>query len=162
MADIKYVTITKTCVGSLTFNLVNPMTNARQIIDIPSDAKTRVLPLEWAALVYADSASGAYKLYKNGYFAFDNKDVVYKYALDHGYVIGDVENVVTVDSKYLDNILDDLKNGRTPKLKTIIEGSEKGLLDVVQIAREHVSELTQGVISWVEKIAKIQLLADGE
>ena len=155
-----YVKIIKTCPGNLVVTITNPFTRISQRLEFDSAQNEQILPLEWAAFVYADSASGAYKMYKDGYFTFDNPDTVKKAAEDGGVLIGNVDFTPT-SSTYTKDILLAL----TKCDKAAIDGyikNPKGANDVVRIANEHQAELTKATIDYLEKQLHVSLTVADE
>jgi hypothetical protein len=159
--DNNYIRLVKTCVGSLDFELINPTTNAKQVVRLESDSKGKIMPIEWAALVYADNASGAYKLYKAGYFTFDKPNDVYEYAKTHNFIFGDIDMQPIESPTYGSDILAVLKSGTISKIDKYLD-TAKHQEDLVRIARANISDIKAGTISYVEKKLNIKLQIDGE
>lgn len=158
----KYVRLIKTCVGKIAFTVTNPDTGVKQIVSIPSDGKERTLPINWAAYIYQDTTGGAYKMYKNNYFTFDDPDAVYNYAYNNGLIIGDVTiKEQSIDSSYLDEVKKALLTSDTLKLDKIAS-TEKGKDDLAHVARENIGSLKGSTRSYVEKLLGITLVAEGE
>jgi hypothetical protein len=155
----KYVKIIKTCPGNLIIRIVNPMTRLEQRLEFMSGKNEQLISLEWASYVYSDSSSGVYKMFRDGYFTFDDPELVAKTAKENGILMGDVDFTPNSPS-YVDDILVVLKKGD----KTAIDGyltSPKGADDVIQIANSHIGELTKSTISYLEEKCKISLEVDG-
>src|SRR5574344_1945436 len=151
--DPKYVKIIKTCPGNLVITIVDPMTRLSQRLEFLSDKKFQIISLEWASYVYADASSGCYRMYKDGYFTFDNPELVKKTAEANGVLMGDVD-FEPKSPEYLDDILKVLKKFD----KTAIDGyltQQKGIDDVIQVANTHIGELTKSTIDYLEK--KLQI-----
>ncbi len=162
METPEYVVITKTCIGSLMLTVTNPATGMIHRIAMRSDEPKRMVPVATAALIYTDPYSGAYRMYKEGYFSFDNPQVVYDYAYNHGLIIGDPEIVrQPVDSSYLEGIKRALLSGNALEVDKYC-ATAKGLEDVARIARTLVGELRQSMIKHVEGKIGTGLTAEGE
>ena len=158
-SQIKYVKIIKTCPGNLVITIVNPLTRISQRLEFLSGKNEQLISLEWAAYVYSDSASGVYKMYKDGYFTFDHPEIVKKAAEDAGVLMGDID-FEPKPASYTSDIVAVLKKGD----KIAIDGyinTPKGADDVIQIANEHLGELTKSTIEYLEKKLKISLIVDG-
>lgn len=148
----QYVDIIKTTVGSITFDIVNPDTGMKQVIDIPADAKKRMVPIKVAALVYVDTYSGAYKMYKQGYFTFSNVEAVYNYAYKNNLIMGDVDiknQPVSLD--YMPKIYKALISDDTTYIDAILEKSDKGKMDVLSTAGAHIKELKTSMVNHLEQ-----------
>lgn len=157
-----YVVITKTCVGSLTLTITNPVTGVINHIQLRADEPKRMIPLATAALIYTDMYSGAYRMYKQGYFSFDNPELVYKYAYDHGMIIGDPDIVVQkTKSDYLEGLKKALISGNKIEIDNYC-ATEKGLTDVVRVARANIGSLRASTVQYIESKAQISLSVDGE
>lgn len=165
MADNpKYVTLNKTCVGSLILTVINPVTSIATRIRLASNEPKRTIPVATAALIYADTYGGAYRLYKQGYFNFSDPKAVYDYALEQGLIIGDESVVVQdrqVETDYLDKILAALKSGNRLNVEKLLT-SDKSKRDVATVAREHVGELQQSMIKYLEEKLQVGLTVEGE
>lgn len=155
-----YCRIIKTRPGSLSIDLINPTTNAHQTINFAADKKEQLLPVEWGALIFADTASGAYKLFKTGYFTFDNVDKVKEYAYKNNLLMGEVEMIGTSPA-HLDEILVDLKSGKQDKIKMHLD-TDLHKEDVARVAMAHLDELQKGVIALLEKELQISLTVNDE
>jgi len=164
MSEIKnekqYIKMIKTCLGNLRVALVNPNTQIAHQIEFKSDQETKVLPIELASLVYCDTASGAFRAFKAGYFTFDDVPAIRAYAEERGLLIGDVD-FTPEPANYKDLILQDLLSGSKTRIESHFD-TAKHQEDVARVAREHLSELTKGVISLIEKSLKVTLVVDGE
>ncbi len=158
-AQIQSVRIIKTCVGALSFTIVNPLTGISQRMEISSGAKDRMIAIPWAACIYADISSGAYRMYKQGYFTFSDENAVYEYALEHGLVLGDVEIKSGMKSDHLQEILNALTSGNTLAIDKFLDGA-KDRIDLVHVARDNYGDLKQSIISYIEKKAGVQLKED--
>lgn len=156
----KYFKMIKTCVGGLDVELVNPLTNAKQRLFFEADTVSKIVPIEWAATVYADTSSGAYKMFKQGYFTFDDVKPVKDYAIEHGFLMGDVD-FDNEPTTYNDDILVALKSSTRSKIDKYLD-TQKHQEDLCQIAREHISELNVGIIKYIEDKLKIALRVEGE
>jgi hypothetical protein len=154
-----YVHIIKTCPGSLIVNIVNPFTHIAQRLEFVNNQKEQILPLEWAAYVYADSASGAYKMYKDGYFTFDSPELVKQEAERLGVLIGSVD-FTPVSPDYSNDILKALKANDKKALDGYLL-TEKGSSDVVSILNENRKDITQSVVDYIQKKLKISVDIDG-
>jgi len=98
-------------------------------------------------------------MYKDGYFTFDDPELVKKTAEANGVLMGDVD-FEPKSPEYLDDILKVLKKFD----KVAIDGyltQQKGVDDVIQVASTHVSELTKSTIDYLEKKLQISLVVDG-
>lgn len=158
----EYVVITKTCIGSLTLTVMNPATGSTHRIPMRADEPKRMVPLATAALIYADPYSGAYRMYKEGYFSFDNPQKVYEYAYAHGLVIGDPELMKQAsDAGYLDAVKRALLGGNKLEIDKYC-ATPKGLEDVARIARANIADLKQSMIKYVEDKIGMSLTVDGE
>jgi hypothetical protein len=155
----KYVKIIKTCPGNLIITIVNPMTRLAQRLEFMSGKNEQLVSLEWASYIYSDSSSGVYKMYKDGYFTFDNPEAVKKAAAEAGILMGDVD-FVPVPASYVDDILVVLKKGDKKAIDGYIT-TQKGADDVIQIANEHIGELTKSTIDYLEKQLHVSLTVDG-
>lgn len=157
-----YVVITKTCVGSLTLTVTNPVSGVISRIQLRADEPKRMVPLATAALIYTDMYSGAYRMYKEGYFSFDNPELVYKYAYDHGMIIGDPDIVQQkTNSSYMETLKKALISGNKFELDKYFE-TTKGAADVVHVARGILGSLRQSTVQYIETKAKTSLTVDGE
>lgn len=159
---IKYIRVVKECVGAISFTIVNPETGIKQIVSIPADGTDRVLPISWAACVYQDMASGAYKMYKSGYFTFDDPDAVYSYAYEHNLIMGDVTvKAQPVSASYLDDLKKALINNNTMVIDKAAT-TAKGKDDLVHVARENLGDLKESTKRYVEKLVGVSLTAEAE
>lgn len=157
-----YVVITKTCVGSLTLTVTNPISGVVSRIQLRADEPRRMIPVSTAALIYTDMYSGAYRMYKAGFFTFDKPDLVYDYAYKNGMIIGDPD---MAKQPFKTSYLEDLKKALVAGNKLEIDNfckTEKGLSDVVRVARANLGSLRQTTIQYVESKAKVSLTVDGE
>lgn len=158
----EYVVITKACVGSLTLTLQNPVTGVISRIILRADEPKRMVPVATAALVYTDMYSGAFRMYKDGYFTFDKPEVVYNYAYEHGMIIGDPEICKqSVTESYLDDIAKAILSGNKDKIEEFCK-TDKGCEDLARVAREHVGELRQSMIKYIEEKIGVPLTVEGE
>lgn len=158
----EYVVLTKTCIGSLTITVTNPATGMIHRIAMRADEPKRMVPLATAALIYTDTYGGAYRMYKEGYFSFDDPQKVYDYAYQHGLIIGDPELIKQAsDSSYLDTIRRALLSGNKLEIDKYCENA-KGIEDVARIARSIVADLKQSMIKYVEEKVGVSLTVDGE
>lgn len=158
----QYVVITKTCVGSLTLTVTNPSTGAIQRIVLRANEPSRMVPVATAALIYTDTYGGAYRMYKQGYFSFNNPQAVYDYAFENGLIVGDPE-LIKQDSS--SSLLEDIKKALLAGNRLEIDkfcAKEKGLEDVARVARSIVGELKQSVIKYVEEKIGVGLTVEGE
>lgn len=153
-----FVYIHKTCIGHLVVQLTHPITGAKQKLVFEAAQTKKILPLEWAALVYADTSSGAYNLFKKGYFTFSDNEKVRDYALEHNLLIGDVDlsDLVVKDANHLEEVLATLKSGKKTRIDELLK-NQKTAEDVVRVARENVESLTQGILDYIEKKLGIAL-----
>ena len=158
----EYVVITKACVGSLTLTMQHPLTGVVTRIILRADEPKRMVPVATAALIYTDMYSGAYRMYKQGYFSFDKPQLVYDYAFNNGLIVGDPE-LIKQDStpSYLEDIKKALVSGNRLEIDKFCS-KEKGLEDVARVARSIVGELKQSVIKYVEEKIGVALTVDGE
>lgn len=157
---MEYYKIIKTCQGRLVFTLVDPITNARQVITFESDAKQKIVPEKWAILVFADTASGAYKLYRAGYFTFDKPEEVFEAAKKEGYVFGDID-FTPAKGDFVDKVVEILKEGKKTEIEKLLD-NPKTASDVVAAIQEHKDDINLSVIRLVENKLKVQLIVDGE
>lgn len=158
----EYVIITKACVGSLTLTMQHPLTGVVTRIILRADEPKRMVPVATAALIYTDMYSGAYRMYKDGYFTFDKPDLVYNYAYEHGMIIGDPDIVKqNINASYLDDVRQAIFSGNKDKLDKLCE-TVKGREDVARVAREHVGDLKQTMIKYIEEKIGVPLTVDGE
>lgn len=158
----QYVVITKTCVGSLTITVTNPTTGAIQRIVLRADQPQRMVPVATAALIYTDTYGGAYRMYKAGYFSFDDPQKVYDYAFNNGLILGDPD-LIKQDST--PTLLEDIKKALIAGNRLEIDkfcSKEKGLEDVARVARSIVGELKQSTIKYVEEKVGVGLTVEGE
>jgi len=162
METPEYVVITKTCIGSLVLTVSNPATGMTHRIAMRSDEKKRMVPLATAALIYTDPYSGAYRMYKDGYFSFDNPQRVYDYAFSKGLVIGDPELIKQAsDGGYLDAVKSALVSGNKLEIDKYMSNA-KGLEDVARVARANIADLKQSTIKYVEDKIGVSLTVEGE
>lgn len=158
----EYVVITKACVGSLTLTMQHPLTGVVTRIILRADEPKRMVPVATAALIYTDMYSGAYRMYKDGYFTFDKPDLVYTYAYEHGMIIGDPDIIKqNINASYLDDVRQAIFSGNKDKLDKLCE-TVKGREDVARVAREHVGDLKQTMIKYIEEKIGVPLTVDGE
>ena len=157
----EYYNIIKTCTGRLVFTLVDPMTNAKQTIEFASDSTNKLVPAQWAMTVFADTASGAYKLYKAGYFTFDKPEEIFNLAKEKGFLMGDIE-MPSTSSTYMKDIKDLLLKGNITEINTFINASQKNADDLIRVARDNIDDLSQGIIKYIEKRFNTQLTVDGD
>ena len=158
----EYVVITKACVGSLTLTMQHPLTGVVTRIILRADEPKRMVPVATAALIYTDMYSGAYRMYKDGYFTFDKPDLVYNYAYEHGMIIGDPDIIKqNINASYLDDVRQAIFSGNKDKLDKLCE-TVKGREDVARVAREHVGDLKQTMIKYIEEKIGVPLTVDGE
>ena len=158
----EYVVITKACVGSLTLTMQHPLTGVVTRIVLRADEPKRMVPVATAALIYTDMYSGAYRMYKDGYFTFDKPDLVYNYAYEHGMIIGDPDIIKqNINASYLDDVRQAIFSGNKDKLDKLCE-TVKGREDVARVAREHVGDLKQTMIKYIEEKIGVPLTVDGE
>jgi len=163
MGTPDYVVINKTCVGSLTITVTNPATGAVQRIMLRSNEPKRMVPVATAALIYTDTYGGAYRMYKQGYFAFDDPQKVYDYAFANGLIVGDPD-LIKQDKGGV-NYLEDIKKALLSGNKLAIDkfcDNAKGIEDVARVARSIVNDLKQSVIKYVEEKIGVALTVEGE
>ena len=159
MSENKYCKIIKIRPGHLRITLVNPMSQARQVLIFAADKKEQILPIEWAALIFADTASGAYKMLKNGYYTVDNIEAVKQYAMDNGFMMGSIDFVPRA-ADYGDQILVALKSQSKTAIKPFL--TPEHVEFVARIARENIADLSHGMISYLEDTLKISLTVENE
>lgn len=113
----------------------------------------QILPLDWALGIVADNA--LYNMYKTGKITFDKNDELAKAAYDAGVWFDEHFDFAPAKETDNDDILKVLKLGVRTQIENCIKkyGEEK----VKNVAIVHLSELTQGVVSKLESIFKIQL-----
>ena len=162
METPEYVVITKTCIGSLTITVTNPSTGAIQRIVLRANEPKRMIPVATAALIYTDTYGGAYRMYKQGYFSFDDPQKVYDYAYNNGLIVGDPELIKQDSSStYLEDVKKALLSGNRLEIDKFC-AKDKGLEDVARVARSCIGELKQSVIKYVEEKIGVSLTVDGE
>lgn len=159
MSETKYSRILKLRPGHLRISLVNPVTQAKQTLIFAADKKEQILPVEWAALVFADTASGAYKMFKNGYFTFDNVEPVQQYAIENGLMMGAVD-FQPRNPQYLDDILLALKSQSKAAIKPFLTAAHQE--NVARIARDNINSISHGMIKYLEDTFKISLTVENE
>lgn len=159
MSENKYCKIIKIRPGHLRITLVNPMTQARQTLVFTADKKEQILPIEWAALIFADTASGAYKMLKSGYYTVDDIEIVKKYAMDNGLMMGSVD-FTPREANYTDKILVALKSGSKAAVKPFLTPEHQEY--VARVARENIATLSNGMINYLEDTLKIRLTVENE
>ena len=158
----EYVVITKTCVGSLTITVTNPVTGVISRIILRSDEPKRMVPVATAALIYTDMYSGAYRMYAQGYFTFDKPEKVYNYAYEHGLIIGDPEIMKqNISASYLDDILKAILSGNKNDIDKYCQDS-KGREDLARVARAHIGELRQSMLNYIEQKVGVPISVEGE
>jgi hypothetical protein len=156
----KYVKIIKTCPGNLAITIVDPMTRLSQRLEFMNEKDEQYISLEWASYIYSDSSSGVYKMYKDGYFTFDHPELVKKAAEEEGILMGDIDFTPTSPT-YVEDILTVLKKCDKKAIDGYIT-TPKGASDVVQIANQHVQDLTKGTIDYIENKLHISLTVDND
>lgn len=158
----EYVVITKACVGSLTLTMQHPVTGVVTRIMLRADEPKRMVPISTAALIYTDMYSGAYRMYKDGYFTFDNPEKVYKYAYEQGMIIGDPEICKqNTNADYLDSIRKAILSGNKNEIDKYCD-SDKHREDLARVARAHIGELRQSMLKYIEEKIGVPLTIDGE
>ena len=159
MSETKYSRIIKLRPGHLRISLVNPVTQAKQTLVFAADKKEQILPVEWAALVFADTAGGAYKMFKGGYFTFDDMAPVQQYAIEHGLMMGAVD-FEPRSPRYLDDILLALKSGSKAAMKPFLTSQHQE--NVAKVARDNINSISHGMIKYIEDTLKISLTVENE
>lgn len=158
----EYVVITKTCIGSLVLTVTNPATGMTHRISMRADETKRMIPVSTAALIYTDPYSGAYKMYKEGFFSFDNPQKVYDYAYGNNLIIGDPTLMQQAsDSAYIENLERALRSGNRLEIDKFL-GTMKGQEDVARVARRIVNDLKQSTLKYVEEKTHVGLTVEGE
>lgn len=161
-ATPEYVVITKTCVGSLTITVTNPVTGVISRIMLRADEPKRMVPVSTAALIYTDMYSGAYRMYKQGYFTFDKPQQVYDYAYEHGLIIGDPSIMQqNISSNYLEDILKAILSGNKAEIDKYC-ADDKGKEDLARVARTHIGELRQSMLKYIEEKIGVPISVEGE
>lgn len=156
----KYVKMIKTCVGNLRISFFNPTTQASYSVVFQSTENEKVLSLEVASLIYADTGSGAYKAFKNGYFTFDDIPAIRNFADKRGLLMGELDFEPEVPN-YADAIIADLKSGSKERISAHFD-TPKHQEDLVRVARENRLDLTKGTIDYITKTLKVTIEVDEE
>lgn len=158
----EYVVITKACVGSLTLTMQNPVTGVVSRIILQADEPRRMVPLATAALVYTDMYSGAYRMFKDGYFTFDDPKKVYDYAYAQGMIIGDPEICKqNTNASYLEDIKAAIFSGKKEAIDAYCD-TDKHRADLAHVARANVGELRASMIKYIEEKIGVPLTVEGE
>lgn len=153
-----YYVITKTKPGNVYFEL-HPISNAdlKRMIKLTDKMPSTRLPKDWALGIFLDGE--VFSLYKKGYISFgDKSSEIKKAAIDEGVYFGTEEELAVINATdKTKEILDALKNS---KRSAIIDFINKDPQTVALIAREHLEELSTGVVGLVEEKLKVQIKVD--
>ena len=158
MSEVKNYKIIKTVPGTVLFSIhpiSNPMLTRRVVLTDQNPQQP--LPLDWALGIFADS--GAYKLYKDGLFTFDDNSVV-KEAFNAGVYFDDKLDFTPAKPDQEQYIFGILKGGNRQAVLDLIESKGADVVRNVAIAKA--GELTQNAVRMLEGIFKTQLIIDGE
>ena len=110
-------------------------------------------------MVFADTAGGAYKMFKGGYFTFDDMAPVQQYAIEHGLMMGAVD-FEPRSPRYLDDILLALKSGSKAAMKPFLTSQHQE--NVAKVARDNINSISHGMIKYIEDTLKISLTVENE
>ena len=158
MPDRKQFVLIKTTPNDVLFTLrsvENPQLT--RLVHLTAKHPQQPLPLEWALSVIADQT--LYGMYKKGYFAFDDNDALVQAAYDAGYYFDNKLDFKPAKKEDDGLILSILKVGNRTKIESSMK--EYGKDRVKDVAIAHVKELTQNVITVLEKMFGVQLTVDG-
>ena len=128
----------------------------RQIYLTSTHAK-QPLPVEWALSILADSV--LYTMYKRGLFTFDANDELAALAYERGYLFDNKLDFTPASPQDDALILSILKVGNRTKIEETIKKFGKERVKSVAVA--NLANLTQNVISVLEKMFGVQLTVDG-
>lgn len=116
------------------------------------------LPEDWALGIFQDDA--VFKLYKQGAFTFDDNESIAKAAFENGVYFGETFDFTPASPKRSEEILTILKTGNRRNIEACIQ--KYGASEVRDVAMSQAGVLTQNVISMLENVLNIQLIADGD
>lgn len=159
MSVVKNFQIIKTVPGTVIFNLhpiSNPVLSRRVMLTNQNPKQS--LPLDWALGIFADA--GAYSLYQNKSFTFDNNEAIVKAAFENGVYFDDKLDFEPAQLDRTETIFAVLKGGNRQAILKLID--EEGSDAVKDVAIAKADNLTNGVNKMLESIFKIQLTVDGE
>lgn len=156
---VKSFKIIKTIPGSVLFKL-SPVDNdnVRREIWLTSRHPEQVLPENWALGIFANDQ--VFELYRQKAFTFDRPEEITKLAIERGFYFEDASNIVVPAKPNQEKeILNILKSGERSKINTAMKQYGQDVVKNVAVA--HVTDLTQGVIAFLQNTWKIVLTIDG-
>lgn len=156
----KYFIITKTIPGEVYFEL-SPIDNTeqRRVVKLTEAAPTIRLPYNWALGVFLNPI--VYKMFQRGIFTFNDVDTVLKAAYEEQVYFDEKLDFEPAQPKVNDDVLTALKSGKKDTILKLMK-TETDKSRVLTVAHDHMDELTQGVISFLEKELNVQLIIDEE
>lgn len=154
----KFFKMTKAIPGNVVM-IIHPFSNPElsKVVKLTHRNPSQNLPLDWALGIFMNNES--YNLYKKGIITFDRNEELAKEAYENGAYFSDVLEFEPSTEKDMPLILDILKKGNRQAILNAIEkyGNDK----VRMVAIENLEDLSQGVVTMLEGIFKIQLTMDG-
>lgn len=156
--DNKYFIVTKTIPGEVYFEL-SPIDNSEQhrIINLTEAAPTVRLPHNWALGIFLNPI--AFKMFQRGLFTFNDVDAAVKAAYEEQVYFGEELDFAPVKVEINKEVLEALKSGKKNEIMKYL-ASDTDKSRVLTVAHDHINELTQGVISLLEKELGVQLIVD--
>lgn len=159
MSEIKNFKLIKVSPVTVMFSL-HPVSNPQlgRTISLTNRIPFQVLPLDWAMGVFADPE--VYQLYKEGAITFENNSEAVAAAIEAGVYFDEALDFTPAKPDQSKEILATLKAGNRQKILEAIE--EYGQETVKNVAMMNIEDLTQGIVSMLENVLKVQFVIDGE
>jgi hypothetical protein len=151
----KNFTMVKNCPGSLVVNLfIQDFTAPERKIRFSWDQEYQYIPTKWALGVFVTDS--ALKQLKEGYFTFENLDLLIKLADEEGYYVPEsIRENKTPTLKEIKRVL--LTNNKKEVQNLMQNASNKVVADLIISAREIYKSLSVDLVTWIEKTYKIGL-----
>lgn len=155
----KIYKIIKTVPGTVLI-AIHPISNQQltKLIHLTDRIPQQALPMDWALDVFLDSS--LFNLYQRGVITFDDNESLLQAAIENNVYFGEALDFTPAAPDRPKKILEILKSGVRSNILSVID--EYGKDVVFDVAKANVNNLTHNVISMLEGIFKIQLVADGE
>lgn len=127
-------------------------------IHLTSRMPQQMLPVDWALGVFIDD--GPMSLYQSGAITFEKNDELVRDAYEAGVYFTEELDFKPAEENRNDVIFGILQEGNRTKIMDAIK--EYGNDTVRDVAAVNCARLSQGVVSMLENIFKMQFVADGE
>lgn len=137
---------------------IHPISNAGLTRRIHLSAKNtkQALPRDWALGIFQDD--GAFQMYKQGIFTFDDNDSIVKDAFEAGVYFDEALDFTPAKPDQNKEILEVLKEGNRMNIANLIKN--RGADTVKDVAILNLKDLTQGVVSYLEDMLHTQFVID--